>query len=239
MESDPHQLSAAIECGVTLGDYRIERMIGEGGMGRVYLAEHMLLGRKVAIKKLRSEFSGNREAVRRFFGEARAVNRIAHENIIEITDFVEDAEQGSYYIMELLDGRTLEACYETSGPFPLRRAVPIAIQIASALNAVHKAGIVHRDLKPENVFLTRRQDGTDLVKLLDFGVAKLTAEDSTISVNSTQQGAILGTPEYMSPEQASGRPSTSAATSTHSVSSCSRWSPAVDRSRPTTSATLS
>ena len=201
---DPGAISKAIEVGVVLGDYRIHKLLGEGGMGRVYLAEHMLLGRRVALKKLRSEFGGNREAVRRFFSEARAVNRIAHENIIEITDFSDD-EDGSYYIMELLEGDTLEQVQERDGVLPLMRVIPIAIQVASALKAVHRAGIVHRDLKPENIFLAQGKVGGDFVKLLDFGVAKLTAEDSTISVNSTQQGAILGTPEYMSPEQASGK----------------------------------
>jgi len=205
IERDPHAVSCAIEIGTLIGDYRVHRLIGEGGMGRVYLAEHTLLGRKVALKRLRSEFSGNREAVKRFFGEARAVNRIAHENIIEITDFHDDGDAGSYYIMELLEGDTLEEVHERDGVLPLERVIPIAVQVASALKAVHRAGIVHRDLKPENIFLTVDRDGTDFVKLLDFGVAKLTAEDSSISLNSTQQGAILGTPEYMSPEQASGK----------------------------------
>jgi serine/threonine protein kinase len=198
------RISAMREPGTILGSYRLIEVLGEGGMGVVYLAEHTKLGRRVAVKMLRSEYSENPQAVHRFFAEARAVNKINHQNIVEITDFVENPGSDNYYIMELLKGSTLSAVIDNDGIQPLERSVGIMLQVASALGAVHAAGIVHRDLKPDNVFLTERGGQIDFVKLLDFGVAKL-GGDTTISVHSTAAGAILGTPEYMSPEQASGK----------------------------------
>jgi len=198
-------MSGVREAGTVLGSYRLIELLGEGGMGVVYLAEHTKLGRRVALKILRSEYSENPQAVHRFFAEARAVNKISHQNIVEITDFVENPGSDNYYIMELLKGSTLSAVIDDEGIQPLERSVGIMLQVASALGAVHAAGIVHRDLKPDNVFLIERAGQKDFVKLLDFGVAKLSG-DTTISVHSTAAGAILGTPEYMSPEQASGKP---------------------------------
>jgi hypothetical protein len=174
-------------------------------MGRVFIAEHTRLGRQVALKLLRSEFSGNREAVKRFFAEARAVNRINHENIIEVSDFVE-SPAGAYYIMELLKGVDLRMLEDrTQGPLPLERSLRIAIQVCAGLGAAHRAGIVHRDLKPDNIYLIERGGRRDFVKLLDFGVAKLmdaTLDDASM-VKSTA-GVVVGTPDYMSPEQAIG-----------------------------------
>ena len=198
------RVSAVREPGTILGSYRLIEVLGEGGMGVVYLGEHTKLGRRVAIKMLRSEYSENPQAVHRFFAEARAVNKINHQNIVEITDFVENPGSDNYYIMELLKGSTLAAVIDNDGIQPLARSVGIMLQVASGLGAVHAAGIVHRDLKPDNVFLTERAGQKDFVKLLDFGVAKL-GGDTAISVHSTAAGAILGTPEYMSPEQASGK----------------------------------
>lgn len=195
-----------LDTGCVVGDYRIVALLGEGGMGRVYEAEHIALGRRVALKQLRGEHGSNREAVRRFFGEARAVNQIAHENIISITDFVEDDDVGCYYIMDLVDGEGLDRLLDREGVPSLERALSIAIQIAGALSAVHRAGIVHRDLKPDNILLSRRSDGSDFVTLLDFGVAKLNDDHVRVAVGTTARGAILGTPEYMSTEQASGKP---------------------------------
>ncbi|MFN0250120.1 MAG: serine/threonine-protein kinase [Kofleriaceae bacterium] len=197
-------MSAIREPGTILGSYRLIEVLGQGGMGVVYLAEHTKLGRRVAVKMLRSEYSENPQAVHRFFAEARAVNKISHQNIVEITDFVENPGSDNYYIMELLNGRTLAALVDDDGIPSLERTVGIFLQVTSALGAVHAAGIVHRDLKSDNVFLTERNGQTDFVKLLDFGVAKL-GGDNAISVHSTAAGAILGTPEYMSPEQASGK----------------------------------
>jgi serine/threonine protein kinase len=186
-----------------VGAYRLLSLLGEGGMGRVYLAEHVKLGRRVALKMLRSEFANNPNAVRRFFDEARAVNQIRHDNIIEVTDFVEGVGGGeSYFIMELLVGTDL-AQLQLSGPLGVRRVLHIARQMCSALAAAHDAGIVHRDLKPENVFIVNRGGDSEYVKILDFGVAKLTDPLHMVQ-GQTQAGAILGTPEYMSPEQAGG-----------------------------------
>ncbi|HEY5925227.1 MAG TPA: serine/threonine-protein kinase, partial [Kofleriaceae bacterium] len=191
--------------GTVLGSYRLIELLGEGGMGVVYLAEHIRLGRRVALKTLRSDFAENPQAVRRFFGEARAVNKIRHHNIVEITDFVEEPGGDNYYIMELLRGTPLSNVIDNEGVQPLARSIGIMTQVARALQAVHDAGIIHRDLKPDNVFLIERSGQPDFVKLLDFGVAKLIDTVDNIGVHSTAAGAILGTPEYMSPEQASGK----------------------------------
>ena len=197
--------SRILPSGTVVGSYKLLEILGEGGMGRVYLAEHTRLGRKVAIKMLRSKFSSNPESIKRFFGEARAVNKIAHENIVEVTDFVTEDDGNSYYIMELLNGKSLYDQLKVDGVMPLDRALGIAVQVANALGTVHEAGIVHRDLKPENIFLAQKGSRKDIVKLLDFGIAKLMEPDQGVSLQQTGIGMILGTPTYMSPEQAGGR----------------------------------
>lgn len=179
-----------------IGSYRLVHLIAEGGMGRVYLAEHQRLGRKVALKVLRRRYSEDRETVLRFFEEARAVNRIQHEHIIEVTDFIEDDEHGSCYVMELLDGSTLADAIKEKGGFAPADAARLGAEVASALHAAHSMGIVHRDLKPENIYLTRRAGRVDYVKLLDFGIAKLEGSDDA---------SVMGTPAYMAPEQLQGR----------------------------------
>jgi serine/threonine-protein kinase len=190
-----------------LGSYRLLEQIGQGGMGNVFVAEHVKLGRRVALKMLRSEFTHNPEAVRRFFAEARAVNRISHDNIIEVSDFIESERGRSFYIMELLSGCDLRAVKERDGALPIGRALGIAIQVCRGLGAAHDAGIVHRDLKPDNIFLTERGGRRDFVKLLDFGVAKLLDDGPDGGMRfRTSAGVVVGTPEYMSPEQASGDP---------------------------------
>jgi eukaryotic-like serine/threonine-protein kinase len=198
--------SQVIPVGTIVGSYRLLEVIGEGGMGRVYLAEHIRLGRKVALKMLRSKYSQNPDAVKRFFTEARAVNRIAHENIVEVTDFVSEPDGASYYIMEVLTGGSLFDVLHHERVIPLARALEIVVQVANALAAVHEAGIVHRDLKPDNIFLAQRGSRTDLVKLLDFGIAKLVDPEVGISIQRTGVGTLMGTPAYMSPEQASAGP---------------------------------
>ncbi len=196
--------SAELEAGTVLGSYRLLQLLGEGGMGRVYIAEHTRLGRRVAIKTLRSEFADKPGAVKRFFQEARAVNQIKNDNIVDITDFIEEEGGENYYIMELLEGRSLRDVILQEGALPVPRTLGIAVQVADALAAVHDAGVVHRDLKTENIFLIERGGQRDFVKLLDFGVAKLVEQPDGQSLHKTAEGAILGTPEYMSPEQASG-----------------------------------
>ncbi|HUS65971.1 MAG TPA: serine/threonine-protein kinase [Kofleriaceae bacterium] len=192
--------------GAQLGSYRLLEVIGEGGMGAVYLAEHVKLGRKVALKTLHEQYARSPDVVRRFFAEARAVNKIFHEHIVEITDFVENDRGANYYIMEYLKGLPLTDLVEREGALPLSRSIGVVVQVCSALSAVHAAGIVHRDLKPDNIFLIERAGQMDFVKLLDFGIAKLLDTDGqTINLATTAAGMIMGTPEYMSPEQARGK----------------------------------
>lgn len=202
------------EPGAIVGSYRLLAVQGEGAVGRVYLAEHTRLGRRVALKMLRPEFSHHPKAIERFFGEARAVNRIAHDNIVVITDFYDEGEYPAHYIMELLEGMSLAERLEAVRFLDPGSAIAIARQLASTLAAVHAMGIVHRDLKPANIYLTRRGAQADFVKLLDFGVAKLSkglelqgvGGNTSGSTIETKMGALIGTPRYMSPEQAQGLP---------------------------------
>ncbi|WP_080682423.1 serine/threonine-protein kinase [Sorangium cellulosum] len=183
-----------------VGEYRIERKLGAGTFGEVYAGEHPLIGKKVAIKVLNRRFAAQPQAVARFVAEARAVNRIRQRNIIDIFSFgVLPEQQRHYFVMELLDGLTLGALCRRRRRLPFPTAVPILRGIADALDAAHEAGITHRDLKPDNVFLAAERDGTWFPKLLDFGIAKL-ADGS----EETSTGVVLGTPQYMAPEQARG-----------------------------------
>jgi len=187
--------------GRTLGErYRILSRIGEGGMGTVYLCEHVALGKRMAVKVLRPEFSRDEELLRRFQHEARAASQIGQENIIDVFDFGHTAEGSAYFVMEALDGESLARILHREGALTLPRALPILMQICRALGAAHQRGIVHRDLKPENVFVVRREDGAEFVKVLDFGISK--SAMGTEGKRLTRAGSIIGTPEYMSPEQA-------------------------------------
>jgi eukaryotic-like serine/threonine-protein kinase len=195
--------------GQTIGNYLVTQKLGEGGMGAVYLAEHPSIGKKVALKVLHSEFSSNQEVAARFFHEAKAVNDIGHPNIVDIVDFgIIQAgggrEQLVYFIMEYLAGVTLSQVIRSEAPLPPERALMIALQVADALSASHKCGIVHRDLKPDNIILLQRGRERDFVKLLDFGIAKLTG-GSAMGSHRTRTGIVMGTPAYMSPEQCEGR----------------------------------
>ncbi|HEV8320308.1 MAG TPA: protein kinase [Myxococcota bacterium] len=190
--------------GKSFGNYRLTRQLGEGGMGTVYLGEHPLIGKKVALKVLHSDLARDEDIVARFFTEARAVCRIGHEHIVDIIDFGKTPEW-TYFVMEYLDGEALAATLQREGALPVARAVKIASQTASALSASHKLGIVHRDLKPENIFITKRGSDVDFVKVLDFGIAKLTGDAASSSSHKTRAGVLLGTPYYMSPEQCEGR----------------------------------
>src|SRR5262245_4632824 len=197
--------------GQTIGNYLVTQKLGEGGMGAVYLAEHPSIGKKVALKVLHSEFSNNQEVAARFFQEAKAVNDIGHPNIVDIVDFgIIQAgvgrEQLVYFIMEYLAGQTLSQLIRTESPMPPERALSIALQVADALSASHRCGIVHRDLKPDNIILVQRGRERDFVKLLDFGIAKLTG-GSAMGSHRTRTGIVMGTPAYMSPEQCEGRDS--------------------------------
>ncbi len=184
-----------------LGHYRLMQRLGTGGMGVVYRAVHEKLGRTVAIKMMHRSLVSDRTTIARFFQEARAVNTIRHPNVVDIYDFV-SAGPDIYLVMEFLVGEDLhQLIYDAGGrPLPLPRTILILEQICGALQAAHGRNLIHRDLKPANVFLTRRNDRDDFVKLLDFGLAKLEHSDGRM----TRDGMVLGTPEYMAPEQARG-----------------------------------
>lgn len=193
--------------GQTIGNYQVTQKIGEGGMGSVYLAEHPHIGKRVALKVLHTEYASNQEVVSRFFNEAKAVNDIGHPNIVDVLDYgVLHGQRGErfvYFIMEFLAGQTLSQLMRSEGPFSQERAIAIAYQAADALAASHRCGIVHRDLKPDNIIVSQRGRERDFVKLLDFGIAKLTTEIP--GSQRTRTGVVMGTPSYMSPEQCEGK----------------------------------
>ncbi len=189
--------------GTVVGErYRIVTRIGIGGMGAVYRAEHTMMRRDLAIKVLLPELSGKEEFARRFEREAESASRLDHPNIITVTDFGRTAEGSLFLAMEFLAGTSLSAAI-AAGPLPLDRALAIERQILRALDHAHAAGVVHRDLKPENIMLVERDGQIDVVKILDFGIAKVT-EPQSGGQALTQAGVIFGTPEYLSPEQALG-----------------------------------
>lgn len=188
--------------------YRLIRRIGEGGMGIVYEAEHVVIEKRVALKILRTDYSGKPEVVQRFRQEAKSASRIGNEHIVDISDFGETPEGASYFVMELLDGEDLANVLAREGTVPVHRAADIIMQCCRGLAAAHEKGIVHRDIKPENIFLVRSRNGRpDFVKLVDFGIAKMSDIELQGSPGRklTKTGMIFGTPEYMSPEQAAGR----------------------------------
>ena len=171
-------------------------------MGRVYLANDLRNGRAVAVKVLRPEFTVDRSTLRRFIAEARTVSQLGHPNIVRVEEFIETSADGGpvFYVMEYLTGTDLKREL-AKGPMHFPRAIKIGLQLCDALEAVHGAGVIHRDIKPANIFLINHQGTDDFVKILDFGVAKLESTDGTLT---TTTGRPLGTPAYMSPEQAAG-----------------------------------
>ncbi|MFO7178828.1 MAG: serine/threonine-protein kinase [Pseudomonadota bacterium] len=191
--------------GVVLGGrYRIEALIGSGGMGAVYRAEHVHMKKTVAVKVLHREMMLNPEVVARFEREAVAGGRIDHPHVASAIDFGR-LDSGVFYLaLEFVEGRGLRQVLKQEGPFPEQRALTIAWQIADALSAAHAAGVVHRDLKPDNVMLLDRDGIADFVKVLDFGIAKVRPGQGDAENPLTQLGTVFGTPEYMSPEQARG-----------------------------------
>ncbi len=193
--------------GTTLGGrYRILGRVGEGGMGIVYEAEHVIIEKRVALKVLRDDFSKKQDVVERFRQEAKSASRIGHEHIVEIYDFGETPSGQSYFVMEYLQGEDLANVLAREGTVEPSRAVRIAAQCCKALGAAHAKGIVHRDMKPENIFLVHRDDEPDFVKIVDFGIAKMSDLDASGEGRKlTKTGMIFGTPEYMSPEQAQGK----------------------------------
>ncbi|HEY6180458.1 MAG TPA: serine/threonine-protein kinase, partial [Kofleriaceae bacterium] len=191
------------------GRYYVEKKIGEGGMGVVFSARHAVIERPLAIKVLKREAMRDTATIRRFVQEAKAASRIGHPNIVDVTDFGTTPDGMTYSVMEFVPGITLGAAIRAAAPFPQLRAMRITAQIARALAAAHDKGIVHRDLKPENVFLLDRDGRPDFVKIVDFGIAKVSPpRGKTNEPRLTRAGSVFGTPEYMAPEQAAGRSDT-------------------------------
>ncbi len=189
---------------VVAGRYLLGPVLGEGGMGTVFRAEHTDLGKRVAIKVLATSLDGEAEATARFLREAKAASTIDSEHIAQVFDVGEDIHLGLYMVMELLKGEDLARMLALRGPLPAQTAAGVVWQVCLALERAHSAGVVHRDLKPANLFLTRGDDGSVKVKVLDFGIAKLVHEARSRALGLTQRGLVLGTPHYMSPEQAQG-----------------------------------
>jgi serine/threonine-protein kinase len=190
--------------GQVIGDrYHVRSLLGEGGMGRVYLAEHVKMGRKSALKVLSPELKFSAEAISRFHREAANASRINHPNVAAIYDFGETAEGILYLAMEFVEGETLRGVLSREPRLDVMRSARLIKQAADALAAAHHLGIVHRDLKPDNIMIARNIDGTDLVKVVDFGIAK-TIDERNGSQTVTTAGVSIGTPEYMSPEQLAG-----------------------------------
>lgn len=194
-----------IDVGQTVGNYNITEKLGEGGMGMVFLAEHPVIGSKVALKAIHPHLARNADVVSRFVTEARAVNQIEHRHIVNITDFGSTPAGDFYFIMEHLQGEMLSDGIARGGALLPARALNIAAQIADALQASHDQGVIHRDLKPDNVYLITRDDTLDFVKVLDFGLAKLTPHGGATPTHNTGPGMVMGTPYYMSPEQCEGK----------------------------------
>jgi serine/threonine-protein kinase len=223
-DNEALQPAAAVDSriGTTIGNHRLLDVLGTGGMGAVYLAEHVYIGTRAAIKILHEHVAADSDAVARLLQEARAAAGIGHGNIVAVSDFGETADGLAYIVMEYIEGRPLDALLEEAAPLPLFRAINIVNQIGSGLAAAHEKAIVHRDLKPENVMLVeargrrkivRRGQGDapptveqettyDHVKILDFGVAKILDADLS---RRTLSGFVIGTPQYMAPETARGK----------------------------------
>jgi serine/threonine protein kinase len=189
--------------GTTLaGKYRIDARLNEGGMGTVYRGTHVLMDKTVAIKVLRPSLAADEKIVARFSREARAASRISHPNALSVTDFGEDDSGHVFLVMEFLSGKTLKQLIRDDGPLPLARVVDVTRQVGDALNAAHSQGVVHRDLKSDNIMLLDTMTG-DHAKVLDFGIAKINEPDGVVDTNLTAPNLVIGTPQYMSPEQCS------------------------------------
>jgi serine/threonine-protein kinase len=201
--------------GQTLDEkYRVERRLSAGGMGAVYRARHLLMDRPVAIKVLHQRLLADESARARFQREARAAVRLQHQNAVNVTDFGETADGYVYLVMELLEGPTLREILVKEAPIETARAISIMLQASAAVAAAHEAGIIHRDLKPSNILVTQSPDVPAVVKVLDFGVAKLatgTLDDDEGAITLRQSGALIGTPRYMAPDQYNGDELTPAA----------------------------
>jgi serine/threonine-protein kinase len=202
--------------------YRVERLIGQGGMGSVWAGRHLTLDRLVAIKFVHPKLVGSREALRRFDTEAKAAARIQSRHAVSVMDHGVTPANQPYIVMEYLAGESLEDKVQRLGHLPLKEVVQIVEQTARALSAAHDAGIIHRDLKPENIFLAKDPDARDgyVVKVVDFGIAKMVHDDAAHGAGSTQAGTILGTPHFMSPEALVGAGNVTPASDVWSLGAC-------------------
>jgi serine/threonine-protein kinase len=198
-----------------IGQYRLISLLGSGGMGQVYLAEHRLLKRPCAIKLIRPHHAGDARALARFEREARMAAQLSHWNTVEIFDCGRTADGGCYYVMEYLPGMSLDEILQTDGPQPPERVVHLLRQTCQALSEAHSIGLIHRDIKPANLIAAKRGGNYDVLKVIDFGLVKSRAED--LSARLTQEGAFSGTPLFMSPEQASGTGSVDGRSDIYSV----------------------
>ncbi len=189
--------------GQTLAEkYLVEQLIKRGGMGAVYRGKHVMMEKTVAIKVLRPSLAGDNDVVARFSREAKAASRISHPHAVSVTDFGEAENGVVFLVMEYLDGRTLKDIIRSEGPMPLDRAVEIVRQVAGALDVAHQQGVVHRDLKSDNIMLSQTNGG-DWAKVLDFGIAKIQQPEGVRDNDITAANLVIGTPQYMSPEQCS------------------------------------
>jgi len=195
-------VSDSLPVGTMVGEYQIEGELGHGGMGTVYAARHPTIGKRVAIKVLALTFSCDPVLVKRFTDEARAVNKIGHPNIIDVFSYGQLADGREYFVMEFLEGETM-ASWLAKGRPDFAEAQRLLMQVCEALEAAHREGVIHRDLKPENLWIARPKHGLAYIKVLDFGIAKL-VETQEVK-GTTKTGTIMGTPQFMSPEQCMGR----------------------------------
>lgn len=188
------------------GRYRIERLLGQGGMGTVYRAHHLSMDRPVAVKVLRGNLASDPIAARRFALEAKATTKVDSPHAVKVFDFGITADGEYFMVMEYLDGRTAQRELDVDGPMEMRRALHVIRQALAGLGAAHAVGVIHRDIKPENLLLMRQGNDPDACKVLDFGVAKLLVQAADPATALTREGMVFGTPEFMSPEQACGQP---------------------------------
>jgi serine/threonine protein kinase/alpha-tubulin suppressor-like RCC1 family protein len=200
----PNEDNSSDVVGKQIGNYTATKLLGKGSMGEVYEAAHPILDKQVAIKVLSEDLSSYPELVSRFKREARAIARIKHKAIVQAFDFGNLDDGRQYYVMERLKGSNLAVYMTAKGPVPWEEAMTIAVPLLEGLAAAHEAGFIHRDIKPDNIFITRLEDGTLYPKIIDFGIAKLRDPDDNQDSVVTRIDAVMGTPLYMSPEQAPG-----------------------------------